>query len=185
MEYSIDAEDRLVAVSDDWATFATANQAPDLARSAVLGTPLWDHVDDLATRELYRKLIRRARAGHELRFRVRCDSPTARRVLELTLSPQGDGGVRFHAAVLTSEDRERVELLSRETARSDDWLTLCSWCNRVRLPTRRWVEVEEAVVALGLLEGGPLPDLTHGMCEDCDERIRIESELDDGGPPRG
>jgi hypothetical protein len=185
MEYSIDAEDRLVAVSDDWVTFAGANQAPDLSRGAVLGTRLWDHVDDLTTRELYRKLIRRARAGHELRIRIRCDSPTERRVLELTLSPQRDGGVRFHAAVLTSEDRERVELLSREASRSDEWLTLCSWCNRVRLPTRRWVEVEEAVVALGLLAGGPLPNLTHGMCDGCKEHVRLESELDDGGPPRG
>jgi hypothetical protein len=178
MEYRIDAWDRLVAVSEDWEPFAVANDAPELARGAVLGTQLWDHVHDLATRELYRKLIRRAREGHELRFRIRCDAPGARRVLEVTLSPLAGGGVRFRVVPRAHEDRDPVELLRRGAARSDDWLTLCSWCGRIRLASERWVEIETGVSELGLLADAPMPQLTHGMCGACDTRIQREGELD-------
>jgi hypothetical protein len=44
---------------------------------------------------------------------------------------------------------------------------MCSWCKQVRLAEAVWVEVEEALVQLGLLELESLPQITHGACQAC------------------
>jgi hypothetical protein len=50
---------------------------------------------------------------------------------------------------------------------------MCSWCQRVRV-SGRWVQVEEAVVLLDLMSRTTIPAITHGICEDCQGRIRNE-----------
>jgi hypothetical protein len=44
---------------------------------------------------------------------------------------------------------------------------MCSWCKQVRLAEAVWVEVEEALVQLGLLELESLPQITLGACQAC------------------
>jgi hypothetical protein len=64
-----------------------------------------------------------------------------------------------------------VPLFNTATPRSDEpLLRVCSWCKKV--DTRwGWCEAEEAVVRLGLFEAQALPDITHGICQDCYERV--------------
>ena len=47
---------------------------------------------------------------------------------------------------------------------------MCSWCRRVNLGSEG-VEVEEAVERLRLFELESLPQISHGCCEPCSQRI--------------
>jgi hypothetical protein len=179
--YLLDADDRIVGVNDAWSAFALANAGdPSLQPPAILGRPLWEQVTDETTRQLYARLLERVRAGAAPPpIRIRCDSPGERRLLEMTLVARPAGAIEVRTRAIRLERRATVELLDREARRSERLLAICSWCGRI--PSEggaRWLEVEEAVSALGLFEGDALPRLSHGICEDC--RKRVEEALGGG-----
>jgi hypothetical protein len=173
--YWLDASDRLVRVNEGWETFARENDAPELTLDRVLDQPIWPFIADAATRHLYAQLLPRVRRGVTARFPLRCDSPTARRRLQMVVSPDGDGVVRFESVVTASEVRPEQRLLRRSLPRGSGLLTLCGWCKRVSLPDG-WAEVEEAVARLALFDVDRPPDITHGICPPCAERMRTAFE---------
>ncbi len=168
--YRVDPQDWIVFVSPEWDRFAEAN-AGERARSAnVLHRRLWDFILDPTTRELYRQALQRARKGHPLRFPFRCDSPTRRRLLEMDIRPTAGGAVDFRTRTLAEEHRPPLALLSPDAARSDELLRVCGWCKKVFVGAA-WAEVEEAVARLRLFEQALLPQMTHGICEPCYEKM--------------
>jgi FixJ family two-component response regulator len=164
--FSIDRQDAIVDVNDSWTTFALANDAPELVRDQVLQQSLWNFIVDATTRQLYDGLLLRVRRGTPVRFPFRCDSPTARRHLEMRLTPGPDDTVQFESVVLASELRVQQPLWDRYVARREDLLRACSWCKRVDC-AGEWLEVEEAIDRLGIFERQDMPSLTHGICADC------------------
>jgi hypothetical protein len=46
---------------------------------------------------------------------------------------------------------------------------MCSWCQRVEVKGR-WMPVETAVAALGLMAAPTVPAISHGICDACYER---------------
>ncbi|MBA3949498.1 MAG: hypothetical protein H0X44_06065 [Acidobacteria bacterium] len=167
--YRIDRGDVIASVNDDWGPFAQANQAPQL--TDVVGQSVWDHVADDTTRQVYRDLLARVRAGHEVTFPYRCDAPALRRFMRMTMRPEPDRGVLFDSVVERTEARPPSPLLEGPPAGSSGVIVrVCSWCKRVHV-RETWQEIEVAVERLGLFAGGPAPSLTHGMCEDCYARI--------------
>jgi hypothetical protein len=80
------------------------------------------------------------------------------------------GGVEFRTQVLSEEGREPQPLLERGRPHSEEFVRVCSWCKKVDVGGR-WAEVEEAVARLGLFDRPLLPQLTHGICEDCYARM--------------
>lgn len=103
LTYRIDRGDVIAAVDDAWAPFARANEAPHLAD--VLGRPLWDYVSDDTTRQVYRDLLARVRAGHDVTFPYRCDAPALRRFMRMTMRPAPERGVVFESDVIRTEAR--------------------------------------------------------------------------------
>lgn len=164
--YRIDSRDVFVHLSDGWLDFATANDAPDLRPENVVGRPLWDFVADETTRQLYREILVRVRAGRVVSFPFRCDAPDSRRFMEMSVTTLGGGVVEFESTTRREEERDPPQpLLDREAPRAGDLLRICGWCKRV--DAGGWREVEEAVAALRLFERRELPRLTHGMCDGC------------------
>lgn len=169
--YVIDEEDRIVHVSDNWLAFAEENQAgaschPD----RILNQSIWNFVDGVEATHLYETMIKRIRQKHgAISFPFRCDSPDKRRYLELTMVPLNTARIEFTSRIIREEPRDVVELLAPDAARSDEILTICSMCKKVKLepPDDRWVEVEAAVEKLRLFEKDVLPQLSHGLCRDC------------------
>jgi hypothetical protein len=180
--YRIDAQDFLCSVSDSWSEFARANFGQDVLPDKVIGVHLWDFIADGTSRELYRRLVARARRGDVVRFSYRCDAPAERRNFTLTISPAPDGGVEFRSEMTGREARPPVFWLSPDAQRSKTFLTLCSWCARVRMPDGSWAEIERAMEQHPLFKGPLAPRLTHGICEHCLAKMRqvVESE----GPGR-
>ena len=88
--YVIDRANRVVAVDDGWIAFAIGNDAPDLP-GRVLGANLWTFIANATVQDLYSALFQRIRAtGREITIPFRCDSPSVRRFMKLTVG-RGDG----------------------------------------------------------------------------------------------
>lgn len=178
--YCVDARDRLVRVNEAWEVFARENDAPDLAADRVVGQPIWACIADDGTRQLYAALLPRVRAGATARFSLRCDSPTMRRRLQLTVGPGDAGLVRFEAMVTAVESRPEQSLLRRDLPREPRIVTVCGWCKRVSV-LDAWLEIEEAIPRLRVFDADRPPELSHGICPACGGSLM--ATLDQARPP--
>ena len=175
VRYHIDAHDRLDAVGGGWAAFAESNDGSALSESKILGRVIWEFVSDPTTVVLYTAMLKRARlGGPPIRFRFRCDSPGRRRLLSMELAAEPGGGVMFVVTPVQEELRAPEPLLDAAREASAEILTMCAWCQRVRVTAGMagsWVEVEEAVAGLVTFTRDPLPRLSHGICPPCAETM--------------
>ena len=165
--HTVDASGNITAVNDEWVEFAIENGAPELLRQSVVGHAIWDFMDGKETRHISRLILDKVRtSGTAITLPYRCDSPSLKRFMEMEIVPVEGGRVEFRSRILRLEKREPVELLDIKAVRSESFITICSWCRRTRT-SKGWVEVDEAVRTLGLFSMDALPQITHGMCEDC------------------
>lgn len=173
--YHIDDQNRIVHVSDHWQSFADENAACTLTEDAVLNRSIFDFLSDQKVKHLYKMLIDRAR-NEKVRIRLpfRCDSPNKRRYMAMEVYPLDNGMIVMKSYTLKEETREPVALLDSELQRISDFITICSWCKRVRDNKEHWLEVEDAVEQMGMFDESALPQLSHGMCNDCYEKARTE-----------
>lgn len=181
IRYTLNEHDHIVAVNDEWDAFAAANGAAHLTAGQVLGRSIWDFVTDNTTRLLYRDVLARVRRNRAIRFTFRCDAPDCRRQLEMEVSADPSGRTSFCVRTLAEEPRPTQPLLDVAHPRNSQWLRVCGWCKKVDL-RGRWVEVEEAVEALGLFNQADLPQVTHGICDDCYVKMAAAIDAADTSP---
>ncbi len=185
--YLIDADDRIRHVDEGWIAFARENAGSAGERilpPAILGQPLLSSITDATTRSIWRALLARVRkAAAPSRFRFRCDSPGMRRLLEMTITPGAGGSIEFTTTVVLAERRMAVALLDPAVERTDELLTTCAWCARVRCHDDEWCDLEEGVQRLNLFDRDALPRLSHGMCPSC--LTAMEAEIAEGPRPHG
>jgi hypothetical protein len=171
INYIIDASDRLISVNDAWLSFTCNNDGGLLTREAVLNQSLWDFIVNEEAVNLYIIILEKVRAGKVIRFKFRCDSPQSRRFMEMEISLLGNAFVQFKSQVMREESREVVNLLDVKASRTQEFLTICSWCNRLKTLDERWIEIEEIIVERELFYKDEVPKLTHGICIDCYENV--------------
>lgn len=165
--YHLDREGRILDVNEAWDDFARTNDGEAILGAHVVGRPLWDFIGDPVTRLLYEQLLDRLReARRDLRFRLRCDSPGRRRLLDVTISEVPGGGIEFRNRLVESSDRDVPILLDPAAPRSSETIRMCSWCRRAQVGDR-WLEVEDVVRELRMFERETVPQLSHGTCPDC------------------
>lgn len=171
VSYRIDAENRISWVSQEWWPFALANEGLKLRPEKVQGTNLLDYISDLPSRELYDALLRRIRTtGQSILLEIRCDSPELRRFLTLSISPLLDGSIALLSRTVRVEPRPAQPLLQANVGHGRELLQMCSWCKRVKVG-QQWLEVEEAAPHLPLTGSGQWPDISHGICPPCKQRV--------------
>jgi hypothetical protein len=81
-----------------------------------------------------------------------------------------DGAVEFRTHTLSEEIRQPQTLLESNPPRSQELLRACGWCKKVFVG-EVWAEVEDALARLRLFERSLLPSLTHGICEQCYQKM--------------
>jgi len=59
--------------------------------------------------------------------------------------------------------------------RSDEIYYLCAWCNKIKVGDS-FVEIDDAVNKLKILEYNYLPKFSHIMCNDCKDKLLKETE---------
>lgn len=166
--YHLDDEDRFIRLSPNWSRFARDNDGSELADpERVLGRRIWEFVDGLTVRSLYRMFFDRVRGdGEPIRVPLRCDGPTIRRMLELEISRPAPGTLTLRSQTLWTQTRPAVSLLDRRAERQASIVTICSFCLKL-LCGKQWLEAEQAVAAMDLFGETPPPELSHGVCPDC------------------
>ncbi len=180
--YRIDGGDSIVFVSDLWCEFAVRNDAPELTAKRVLDRSLWDFIAGPETLRLYREIFARVRrTGKAVTIPFRCDAPAVRRYMQLDIQPRDGYQLQFTGRILGQEPRPLVPLLERHAARSQTLLRMCSWCKRVAVPANQWLETEEAIVRLGLIDTPTLPQLTHTVCDTCRAGLSAGGNREDSG----
>lgn len=173
--WTIDAADKIVRVNDDWLAFARENGAPRLTAASVLGQSLWGFIQSQETVYLYQQILAKLRTGcRSIAFPIRCDAPDCRRFLEMKLSLLAGNAVQFQTSILRQEYRQPLDFLGASRDRSQKFLKVCSWCNKIYIPERGWGEPEEAIGALDLFGPGSMPWMTHTICGSCFDFIRQE-----------
>lgn len=147
---------------------------------------MWSYIEGAEVRHLYELLLRRVRTAR-IRIDVpfRCDGPEVRRDMRLRLEPLEQGGVQLTVA-RPEEAPGRDEAVDDEIAEGvrdvlarPDLIPLCSWCDRLLLQGIGWMDVEAAVEALDLFDGGSVPRMTHGVCPDCYGDVTVGLERRD------
>lgn len=170
--YELDADLRITSVDAGWAEFAVANHAPELVPpSGPLGQSVLSCITDATSTLLYKRLFQRVlQTGRAVAFPIRCDSPALRRFLELRIESRAPSGLRIETKLVRTEARSPVTLLEQGPRRGGGFLRMCGWCKLVDVEGR-WCEVEDAIVAMRLFERDLVPDVTHGICPSCSERM--------------
>ncbi len=167
--YRINKENIVTYVSDNWLSFAQENHGgekchPDFVR----GQSLWDFIADHETRYIYENIIQKVRESkHCIKIPFRCDSPDKRRFLELSIIPLEGEEIEFQSKIIKIEEREGINFLRNDIARSGEFLRMCSFCKKMAISKEEWVELEIAVAVLKLFENTQLPKISHGVCPSC------------------
>ena len=167
VEYSINADDVVIAVDEGWAAFARDNDAPELVELEPART-LWSYFDSDEARDLWRLLIQQVRAKQaEAHVPLRCDAPHIRRWFEMTITPAPDGTVHFRSLLVFEQPRPSVSLLGKRTEPDDETpaIPVCSWCAKAH-DGFQWREIEELARDFRLLEDR-MPSITYGICPTC------------------
>jgi len=173
--YQIDASDCITFVDSAWKSFAERNNTPELTRRSIVGKSIWNFISGREVRHLYDLIFHVVRSrDREIVIPFRCDSPTIRRFMTLTIAPVQGGNLALVGALIREEPRPHVALLGSEVPDLETLVSICSWCKRVQLRDSSWVEVEQAIHELGLFQSDGVPGLTHGICPDCMFNIRDE-----------
>lgn len=169
--YSVDRSGIITRVDPGWDAFALANAGDDAVAARVVGHHILDFVAGAPVKHVFATLMARVvRLGEPIEIPFRCDAPAIRRALEMRIEPEGAGGLLFTTRSFDERDGPHVPLLEARAPRNaSQLLCMCSWCKRVE-QAGEWLEIEEAVRRLRLLEQAELPDVTHGLCPAC-ERI--------------
>ena len=175
--YHINDEDKIVYLSEEWGSFANENMAGILSAGNVLNKSIYEFIADDNSRQLYALLFQRVRNQPvSVQFPFRCDSPEKRRYMVMEIYPVENGLLALKSCIVREEIRQAVLLLDRNIERTAEYLKICGWCKKVDV-NGVWMEAEPALKSLGLLGETRLPNLSHGMCDDCYENIRKELHL--------
>ena len=174
--YHLDQNGRFIYVSKTWNEFALANHSSKITADAIMHRNISDFIVDEDNLHIYEILIARVqREQIVLMFPFRCDAPDRRRYMQMEIFPVSEKITGFKSCTLREEPRPKVALLDPTTERTDEFLTICSWCKKIKVDDNQWLEVEEAVSKLGLFEERHLPQLSHGICPVCFKKM-----LEDG-----
>lgn len=172
VSYCIDADDVVISTGLDWDAFALENDAPELC-SLRSDRTLWSYIADDATREVWQRLVQRARSGGPpVAVRFRCDAPDRRRWFTLTLTARDGGEVEFVSRLVSEASRPQIGLLDRTTAREQDaaMVRLCAWCGRCN-DGAHWIEIELYVERHAVLGQPTTPRITHSICPRCEYEV--------------
>jgi hypothetical protein len=173
--YQVDANDRITFVDANWVAFAAENGSPALTAEAVTGKSLWDYLTNLTLRHFYIIFMADVRkTGRGITVPFRCDGPECRRFMKLFILPLADGAVEFRSTLVREEARPKVNLLDPDFPRTEELITMCAWCKKVRASD--WMEAEDAVHELKFFDQSRLPQISHGICDDCLRALKLKAK---------
>lgn len=168
ISYRLDSENRITSIEGDWLDFAFQNGGQGLEIPGLLGRHIREFIADEQTLDFFLMIIHNVRLNNEaVTVSYRCDAPDKRRFMEFIARPEPQGGIECVSTIRYVQPRKPQPALAKGGHRSSAYLTVCSWCNKVRIGREKWVEVEQAVDRGEIDRQKLLPRLAHGICSGC------------------
>ncbi len=168
LHYRLDAKDHILSVGRGWESFARENDAEDLERDDIVGQPLWRFIRGAEVQSIYRAVFEAVRArGSTVSLPMRCDSPSQRRYMQLRVEPGPDGELEICSRLERTASRVYLAVLDVALPRRLPQVEICSFCKRLFVRGRGWLEADEAVGQLGAFTADEPPRLVESVCEDC------------------
>jgi hypothetical protein len=168
ISYHINDAYEIVYLDEAWDALAMENQVPHLLAKHIFKTSLFDFISDNKTAHLYELMFAKVKQHDEpLTFHFRCDTADKRRVIELKIFLVNETTIGVRNCTIDEVARPSVTHLEPLVETSEQFLTMCSWCKKVRVENDQWLEVEEAIRQLNLFHQSPVPALTHTICNTC------------------
>lgn len=164
--YWLDIGEVIVDIALDWDQFACENNAPELVKRNVIGRHLLGFVAGDVTRMYVRTLIQSARLMRQPMVRqYRCDSPDTRRYMEMRLSIEDGGLLRWEHRQLSHEKlRNPFNFVHASEMHIRRPHVRCSICNRLK-GRRGWSEPDDYEILLPPTEA--IVPVIYGVCPDC------------------
>ena len=173
LSYTISAADTIVAVSGHWDEFALQNEGENIVASQVIGKKLEQFIHGDETLMFVRAMIMSARVLQRPVLRpYRCDSPSLKRFMEMTVQPLAQGAVEVSHRALRSEPiTPPVRIVAAPVGAGMAFTKRCSVCNRVKAQNV-WSEFDAAVQAQRSLLQDAMPlRVIYGVCPDCQSSL--------------
>ncbi len=164
--YWLDIGDVIVDISGGWKAFAEQNNAQALEARRVIGRNLLSFVHGDVTRMYVRTLIQSARLLRKPLLRpYRCDSPDQRRYMEMRLTLENSGLLRWEHRLKRSEPlARRLEFRAVNQPLRPHCVVRCSMCNRLK-SSQDWAEPDVEEIP-ELADTGTIP-VIYGVCPNC------------------
>ena len=167
--YRINSRDQIVFVNDLWNEVAFASDNESLTGRKIFGRSIWKFFKGYAVRDLYKQMVKTVRCGKRVRFNFRGDSPETRRLMEMDITLLENGEVQFSSKIVLAEKSPFKWLLNNESPYTEELISVCGWCKKVNVEKDTWSEVEDAVTIMGIFDTAKIPNISHGICEECFE----------------
>ncbi len=172
ISYTLDRHNAIIDVNEGWEAFASQNEGEGLSLEDIRGHLIWEYVASAEVRYIWNEVLERVRRrGRSTTIPFRCDGPATRREIEAYISALPNGCIQYENYLHREDARTPIPLLSMQTAGgTNGCVRMCSWCKNILAPAG-WLELEDAVNELRLLDQQAMPRISHGVCPDCFERI--------------
>ncbi|MGC9062359.1 hypothetical protein [Calditerrivibrio sp.] len=129
-----------------------------------IGKNYFDFINDEMLKIILSRIFDSVRKkGSPFKTSYRCDNEDELRLYDLEITPMVNNILKLkHELVNTTKRATKLHFSSN----SDIIFTMCAWCNKIKYRDI-FIELEDAVNKMKLLEYNFLPKFSHGICPDC------------------
>lgn len=167
VSYWLNSDNRIVRVSKLWNQFALANEgSKELLSPEIQGCSVFEFISGDQTRMYLETLLQHARfLNNAIGRPYRCDSPTLKRYMFMSIRPATKSLVQLDHVLLKTEPQHQQILYRQAPTPESGVVPRCSVCTRL-LIKGNWLFPDDAAI-LGLLsQEKPLP-VTYRICPSC------------------
>jgi hypothetical protein len=169
--YKLDEEDLIKDVSEGWDAFALRNNGKEACKEHVVGRPIYGCIAGGEVESFYQQVFSKTRsAGNAVSIPFRCDSPSDKRFLNLTVAAEANGDLKCTSKTLAVVPRaEPIELQLVTGQGSASALYMCGLCKGVHLRANLWRELEVVAACEDINTFSKRP-FVQTICPSCAER---------------
>jgi hypothetical protein len=169
--YKVDHDDVVSEVSSGWDDFARLNNGIEACREYIIGRPIYNCIAGSEVESFYQQVFDKTRSsGVPISVPFRCDSPSDKRFLNLTVTDYGKGVLECNSKTLAVVPRaEPIEVMLVSGGVSAAALYMCGVCKAVHLRANLWRELDtvSSLIDPGSLRKRPF---VQTICPSCAER---------------
>lgn len=156
--YVLDRNGRILDAGGDWDQFALANGADGAVARKTIGTTLWENVAGFETQSYLNALFFAVRSLLDtISLPYRCDSPTERRLFNMTIAPADNLELPVDHALVSCSSNRQLPAVSSFTGRHS--AVKCSVCCSFKVG-KTWVDPFTSPDPIDFPEG-------LGVCPEC------------------